>query len=113
MTTGSIFWVVVSAISGGAFVLAGVLMERFSEKDWHKNLSDFRRCKSRNIYGEWLVIIGIGIEMVVGIFSAVNAWKNNPQNASISEISAIVDFKVKENKRHETPNLGTPEVARM
>lgn len=90
MTTGSIFLVVLSAVSGAAFVLAGLLMERFSEKDWHKNLYDFRRCKSINIWGERLVIIGIGIEMVVGIVSAIDAWQSKPENQNINNVEAHI-----------------------
>ena len=102
MTTGSIFWLVVVAASGGVFVFVGLFMERFSEKDWHKNLSDFRRSKSRMVWGEWIVIAGIVVEIGVGIFSAVDAWqtrqmaiKDDPQNQPISEISANLRIKVK------------------
>ena len=102
MTTGSIFWLVVVAASGGVFVFVGLLMERFSEKDWHKNLSDFRRSKSRMVWGEWIVIAGIVVEIGVGIFSAVDAWqtrqmaiKDDPLNQPISEISANLHIEVK------------------
>jgi hypothetical protein len=50
MTTGGIFWCVIIAGFGGVFVLAGLLMEFFSEKDLHKNVDDLRRCKSRKIW---------------------------------------------------------------
>jgi hypothetical protein len=63
MTTGSMFWVVIIAGSGGVFVLVGLLMEQFSEKKWHKNIDDFRCCKSRKFWGEWFVIFGIVIEI--------------------------------------------------
>lgn len=99
MTTGSIFWVVLLAISGGAFVLVGLLMERFSEKTQYENLSDFRRCKSRKVCGEWWVIAGIVVEIGVGIFSAVDAWRNDPLNRPIRTISATAFLTIKmENK---------------
>jgi len=86
MTTGSIFWFVVFAASGGVLVFVGLLMELFSEKDWHNNLSDFRHCKFRKVCGEWFVIGGIVIEIVVGIFSAIDAWENNPLNQPIKSL---------------------------
>ena len=67
-------------------------MERFSEKDWHKNLSDFRHCKSRMVWGEWIVIIGIAVEIVVAIFSATDAWQANPLNRPIVSATADVEF---------------------
>jgi hypothetical protein len=95
MTTGSIFWFVIIASSGGVLVLVGLLMERFSERDWHKNLSDFRRCKSVRVWGEWIVIAGIVVEIGVGILSALDAWKNDPLNRPIRDMAAVVSFKVK------------------
>ncbi len=95
MTTGSIFWVVVLAASGGILVFVGLLLERFSEKDWNKNVSDFRRCKSRKICGEWFVIAGIVVEIGVGILSAIDAWENEPQNRPIREMTVLVSFRVK------------------
>ena len=98
------------AASGGVFVLVGLLMERFSEKDWHKNLSDFRRCKSINIFGEWIVIFGIMVEIGVGIFSAIDAWQtrkmaieNDPLNKLFFSASARADIKVRINQ-HEPLN---------
>jgi hypothetical protein len=95
MTTSSVFWVVVFAASGGVIVFVGLLMERFSEKEWHKNLSDFRRCKSTNVWGEWIVMVGILIEIGVGIFSAIEVWENEPANRPIRDMSALVSFRVK------------------
>jgi hypothetical protein len=95
MTTGSIFGVVLLAISGGAFVLVGLLMERFSEKTQYENLSDFRRCKSRKVCGEWWVIAGIVVEIGVGIFSAVDAWLANPSNQPITYLSALVTLNAR------------------
>jgi len=95
MTTASIFWVIVFAASGGVLVFVGLLMERFSEKDWNKNVSDFRRCKAKKICGEWFVIAGIVVEIGVGIFSAIDAWENEPQNRPIREMSVLVSFRVK------------------
>ena len=62
-------------------MLVGLLMERFSEKDWHNNLSDFRRCKSRKIWGEWFVIFGIVIEIGVGGWTAKEEWRLSARQA--------------------------------
>jgi hypothetical protein len=93
MTTSSVFWVVVFAASGGVIVFVGLLMERFSEKDWHQNLSDFRRCKSISVCGEWIVMVGILIEIGVGIFSAIDVWETEPSNRPIRDMSALVSFR--------------------
>lgn len=109
MTTGSIFWFVIFAASGGVFVFIGLLMERFSEKDPYKNLSDFRRCKSRKVCGEWFVIGGIVIEIVVGIFSAIDVWETNPLNRPIKTVSAFASILVKGDKYvHFPPTFKDP-----
>jgi hypothetical protein len=88
-------WVITLAAIGGVIVLIGLLLEKFSEKKWHKNINDFRRCESRRCWGEWFVMAGILVEIIVAAFSANDAWqtrqmaiKNDPRNATISEISA-------------------------
>jgi hypothetical protein len=95
MTTGSVFWFVVFAASGGVFVFVGLLLEQFSEKDWYNSLSDSRRCKSRKFWGEWIVIGGIVVEIGVGVFSAIDAWKNEPLNRPVRNMSALVSLKVR------------------
>jgi hypothetical protein len=92
MTSGSIFWVVIIAGSGGVFVLVGLLMELFSEKELHKNVDDFRRCKSRKILGERLVIFGIAIEIFVAGWTAIDEWQNDPLNQPIASVSANVSL---------------------
>ena len=94
MTTGSLFWPIVIAGSGGVFVLIGLLMEMFAEKPWHKNLSDFRRSKCINLCGEWLVIIGICTEIYVAADAAIKERKtetaiakNDPMNRPVENIS--------------------------
>src|ERR1019366_2350716 len=95
MTTGSIFWYVISAVSGAFFVLAGLLMEQFSEQKLPKDINDFRRCKCIKLCGEWFVIGGVLIEFAVGIFSTMDAWENDPLNRPIRDIVAVVSIKVK------------------
>ncbi|HEX3856894.1 MAG TPA: hypothetical protein VHY30_06330 [Verrucomicrobiae bacterium] len=111
MTTGSIFWAVVFAGAGGVFVFVGLLMEL--ETGWHKNLVAFRRYKARKFCGEWLVIIGIVIEIFVAVLSAIDAWQNEPLNRPVSDISAIVEIRVKGRDNVELPpwKVGSPSVA--
>jgi hypothetical protein len=92
----------VIAASGGVFVFAGLLMERFSEKDWHKNLSDFRRSKSRMVWGEWIVIAGIVMEIFVAGWTAVEEWQtrqiaisNDPLNQPIKSMTVEAVFLIK------------------
>lgn len=97
MTTESIFWLVLSAILGGTFVLIGLLMETLAEKKRFKNITSLRRWQSIKRKGEWIVIFGIVIEIGTGVFSATDAWqtrqiaaKNNPLLQPVSQVSATL-----------------------
>lgn len=74
--------------------MVGLLMERFSEKDWHKNLDDFRHCKSRKFWGEWAVIGGIVVEIVAAGWFAKDEWQNTPARMQVNSISATAEFWV-------------------
>lgn len=100
-TTESSFEFVLSACIGGAVVLIGLLMEVLSEKKQFKNVKSFRRCESIKCWGEWFVIFGIVIELVVGAWFAKDEWQtiqmaknNNPLMQPVSQISAILRFEV-------------------
>src|ERR1039458_6396291 len=82
-TTGSSFWFVLSACVGGVIVLVGLLMETLAEKKWFGTVNSFRRCESSKRCGEWAVIFGIVIEVVVAGWSAKDEWKNKPENQPI------------------------------
>lgn len=99
--TGSVFWFVLFATIGGVFVLVGILMEVLSEKNWFKSIKHFRRCETTKKFGEWILIFGIVIEVVVAGFSAVDEWqtiqtvsKNNPLKQPVSQVSAILRIVV-------------------
>lgn len=101
MPNHSMFGEIVIAAIGGAIVVIGLLMEHFGEKDWYKDTSHFSRSKKIRFYGEWFVIIGVGIEVLVAGYTAVGEWelrqitlKNDPLKQPISEISAIVNIQV-------------------
>lgn len=94
MTIGSIFWFVFFACVGGIFVLIGLLMEQFSEKKWHKNINDFRGCKRRKFWGEWLVITGILVEIIVAGWSAKEELLNNPERRPLNSLQATAMLEV-------------------
>ena len=74
----------------GAFVvLAGLLMEQYSEQKLPKNIDDFRRCKFIKLCGEWLVIGGVLAEFVVAIFSAID----ERQTRQIANKAATADTR--------------------
>jgi hypothetical protein len=95
MTTNSLFWFVVYAGLGGLFVFVGLLMEKFWEKKWHSNISDFRRSKTIREIGEWIVIGGIVAEIIVAVSFAKVDWENDPLNRPIRDMAAVVSIKVK------------------
>jgi hypothetical protein len=95
MTNGSLFWTIVFAALGGAFVVIGLLMEQVAEKSWFKSLFQFRLMKWIKLFGEWFVIIGVGFEVIVGIHAAQIEWQNAPANLPITSISAVATFRIK------------------
>lgn len=86
---------VLLACIGGAFVLVGLLMEVFAEKKSFKNINSLRFWKTIKCWGEWSVIFGIVIELIVGAVFANEEWQNEPLNAPINSISAVIKLKVK------------------
>src|SRR5438105_4394079 len=63
------------ATIGGIIILVGLLLEKFSEKTWHKNINGLRLCESRKSWGEWFVMAGIFVEIIVAGCSAIDAWQ--------------------------------------
>jgi hypothetical protein len=107
---------------GGIFVLVGLLLEKGKEKERFSSIKDFRLQKAKAEWGSWILIFGIVIEIGTGaaltwmevsesIDAANRMAQIDPINRPISEISAIVDFKVKEDKPSETAHWGAASVA--
>lgn len=73
-------------------------MERFAEKDLYKNVNCFRNWKSAKVWGEWFVIVGIVIEVVVGSVTAISQWRADPMKKPIASASARarIIFKLSE-----------------
>ncbi len=96
MATQSYFGEIILAGIGGLLVVIGLLMEHFGDRDWYefKHLSE-KLSKSVKWIGEWFVIIGVGIEVVVACFTAASEWQNRPSNKPISSISAQIEFIVR------------------
>lgn len=76
-------------------MLVGLLMETLSERKWFNNVKTFRRCECIKKSGEWLVIGGIVVEIIVAGIFATNEWQNDPLNRPIRDIVAVVSIKVK------------------
>jgi hypothetical protein len=94
--TQSYFEEIVLAGFGGLLVVIGLLMEHFGNRDWYeyKCLPE-GRSKSLKWVGEWFVILGVGIEVLVACFTAANEWQNRPSNKPIASISAKIEFIVR------------------
>jgi len=91
----SIFWPVFWASIGGIFVLFGVLLETLSDKRSFKDIRSFRCWGSAKSWGEWMVIVGVFGEVIVGGVTAVNEWRNDPMKKPIAFASARVQLVVK------------------
>jgi hypothetical protein len=96
MMTGSLFWTVVIAGSGGLLVLIGLFMETLPEIKEYKSLVWYRRSKCIKHWGEWLVIAGVFIEVVLSGFTAIDEWqikqtaiKNDPFNQPLKSLNAV------------------------
>lgn len=71
METQSMFVEILLAAIGGVFVVIGLLMEHFGDRNWYeyKCLPE-KRSKSLKWFGEWFVIFGVGIEVLVAAVTA-------------------------------------------
>ena len=101
MENHSIFAEVVIAAIGGVIVVLGLLGELIGEKDWYKNTSHFKKIKQIKKGGEWAVILGVSIEVLVAGYTAFNeqklrqiAIKNDPLKQPVSQISAVLSLVV-------------------
>ena len=98
--TGSSFWFVFSACIGGIIVLVGLLMEVLAEKEKYKNITDFHCCESTRKWGEWFVISGIVVEVVVAGLVAKDEWQSDSRNKPIANASAIVRLIISQDPRN-------------
>jgi hypothetical protein len=103
MSTTSYFAEIVVAGIGGLLVVAGLLMEHFGDRDWYeyKCLPE-TRSKSLKWIGEWFVIFGVGVEVIVAGLTASAEWqtrqdvmKTAPRNQPLNSITAFVSFEYK------------------
>ena len=109
---------------GGFVVLVGLVMEKFFEKPKYRSVTDFRKSKSRKGFGEWLVIIGVGVEIVSAIVLALRGEIENkhitteqaalePTNQPISDMSATAILIVMGTHFNDLTNWDARRVARM
>ena len=108
MTTESLFWTVVFVGSGGFIVLLGLLMEQSAEKTFFENVKQFRRFKRVRLLGEWFVIIGVFIEVLIAGWTAKEEWRNDPLKKPVASASARVRIIVKMSS-NMTPLFVNPE----
>ena len=115
MTFGSPaeIWVLIAAMTGGAVVIFGLIIERFAEWLDDRFLPQYKAHKRLEDFGLGFVILGILWEIAIGGWAANDAWQtrqmtihNDPLNQSISRISVIVSFMVKKNNTEENPVWG-------
>lgn len=79
--------------------MVGLLMEVLSEKKWFKNVNSFRRCEVIKKAGEWFVISGIVVEVVVSGVLAKGEWQNDSWNRPIASASAFARIITSQNPR--------------
>lgn len=116
-------WPLLASV-GGIIVLAGLWMEYSAGKKWYRNLDDFRSQKSKEKWGEKIVMLGIILEIVIGFAVAakdehdikqakITADKNNPLNQPVSDISAIIKVRLAGTNFIESPLWGSSWVATL
>jgi hypothetical protein len=96
----------VVAMIGGMMVFRGLWIEKKADKTGFLNVEDFRSSKLKSKRGWNILMWGIAIETAVaGVFAARDGWeirqtridaaKNNPLNAPVSDIFAILHLDIK------------------
>lgn len=115
-TQAATFWIVLIACIGGVVVLVGLLFEAFAEKKRFRDINSFRRWKTLRVWGEWLVIGGIVVEIVVAGFTAIDEWRtkqiairNDPHKQPIFAFSAYACVVVRPSEnRGDLDNTNLP-----
>lgn len=97
--------IVFCAAIGGIVVLIGLVKEYKWEKDWYSDINDLRKSKLRRKGGEIWVIVGVALEVIIGIGFASHEWdeakqtainikKNNPLKKPLAFLSASVTLRL-------------------
>jgi hypothetical protein len=99
----------ISAIAciGGVLVLIGLCMEKSAEKPLYRDVTDMRRQKSKTKWGWWILITGIGIEILTAAgLSGYDVWERrqatsriesiDPMNQLVRDATASVHFTLSE-----------------
>ena len=105
MTSGSFFWTVLSAAIGGLIVFFGLVLEQLAEKSWYASVRASKFWKSTKVAGEWLVLIGVGIEVMVAAVTAANEWGSDPLKKPIASASASASIVFLMAEKGISPNV--------
>lgn len=106
--SGSILFAIALASLGAALVLAGLLLETFADKKWFKTIKSKRCWEAAKVWGEWLVIFGVLIELADGGYSAVYGWRIEPKNQPVKSLRVdVYMFVLGTNFKPQWCNLGT------
>lgn len=108
----SYFWYIFWAAIGGVIVFFSLIMEQLDERKWYKSVSHLRRLKWIRCCGEYMLLVGIFIEIAVSVVLAKDEWANNPANRPIESLRLNV-YLVLEGTNFidtemETAALGSP-----
>ncbi len=102
---------------GAMAVAYGLWLEMFGEKDLYADINDFRKSETRAHTGLQWVFWGVIAEMALGfVVAAWDGWEaiqNDPMNRPITDISALVTFRVNRQDVLEVPHFGGPSVATL
>jgi hypothetical protein len=105
-----LFW----ATIGGAIVFLGLAIERFADWMDDRFLGGYEPHKALELSGWCILMLGIFIEIAVGGWSSHRAWENDPLNQPISEVSAVINIRVRGRDNVELAmETNSPTVAYM
>jgi len=99
------------ATIGGIAVAIGLVIEEMADILNERFLGGYKPHSALRLFGWWMLMFGICIEIADAGWTAHEIRQADPNMRSISDISAIVDIKVKANTPHEIPILTTSRVA--
>lgn len=88
------------ACIGGLIVFLGLWIEKEAEEKNNAYCSPFSKpFKKVEDFGWWILMAGIALEVItaggITVIEDINAAKNNPFNAQVDDVSAVMAFSVR------------------